>query len=240
MKTSAKRFTLIELLVVIAIIAILAGMLLPTLNSARNTAKAISCTSNLKEMGLGIHLYADSFGQYVPPVMFKYDVTNNINYGWIGYLHPFISGGLEVSAVGSNYNKLSKLLHCPSDSINLAKSDGISNYSYNLYAGLPGEAVNASTPYTGHGCTLPSYRHPSMYRLMLDARYHDTNVSHYEYFILPNASGSVSWQTQVDGTRHNKGANELFVDGHVGRRQYSEAMATSNSDFILYYGASWN
>ena len=73
-----KNFTLIELLVVIAIIAILAAMLLPALNNAREKARAAACVNNLKQIGVAVTLYADTFEQYIP----SYLTTNGGQWSW--------------------------------------------------------------------------------------------------------------------------------------------------------------
>lgn len=85
MKQKRENFTLIELLVVIAIIAILAGILLPALNSARETARQISCTNSMKQLGTaGISYSSDNNDQWVP---FQMPIEGNPNARW--FLNPY-------------------------------------------------------------------------------------------------------------------------------------------------------
>ena len=96
-------FTLIELLIVIAIIAILAGMLLPALNRARESARTTQCLGNLKQQGTVMMLYQDSNNSWVPVKTFKAltDGGGTCDQSWAFLLLEYM--GCKTKSTTSSY-----------------------------------------------------------------------------------------------------------------------------------------
>ena len=202
-----KIFTLIELLVVIAIIAILASMLLPALNKARNKAKAIKCASNLKQIGQGVQLFLDNNdGIYFP--MAGYMPFGGFSSGALTTLWPgFVASQIKWDGK-DNTDIQDELFDCPLDPKLVSRpqmtysSNAVNwinqSYGFNYVYVSPNTYVAGETKQT-------SLKNPS-YAFIIGDSTDETGTVYVTRGIM---------STTPLGKRHGGGVNLLFFDGHV-------------------------
>ena len=218
-----RKFTLIELLVVIAIIAILASMLLPALNQARERARGSSCVNNLKQMASANLLYVNDYRVLCP---IKSAINADGSYTWFyglagepmsgaaynltrgGFLHPYLGENTQVT--------LCPTWRIPNNISNPAASTATGGYGYTRLSFS--STVSATDRAISNGRTQPGkIKRPTSIVMFADCAMGATPTG--TAILVPKGLG----MQDTYGTlhfRHTNWANIAWLDGHVGSERY--------------------
>jgi prepilin-type N-terminal cleavage/methylation domain-containing protein/prepilin-type processing-associated H-X9-DG protein len=234
----SRAFTLIELLVVIAIIAILASMLLPALSKAKGKAAQSRCYSNLRQLGLGMMMYLDTYNNVFP------GTASRNTYGfrvedWIYWrtnlpLFPVTRSPIVVPLGSASSN----LFRCPADTDNTERfriQDGNGPYlysysltSYDLQNGIS-RGMASINDGSWHPFRSTSIRDPAR-KIMLA----EEQSSYKKNEVSDPSSGVINdgrWVPPGDvlTSRHSLRGNVAFADGHALAVKWQFGLEAVNS-----------
>ncbi|BCM91871.1 hypothetical protein IAD21_03748 [Abditibacteriota bacterium] len=198
-------FTLIELLVVIAIIAILAAILFPTFARARENARRSSCSSNMRQLGLGIMQYTQDYDERLPGILGG--AANQAKTG--GWIYYTTFGGTAAGNFDPSqgniypYIKSRQIFVCPSDSDGQTTGD---SYAMN-------SCLTSSNDPGGTSKSLAAFDETSKWMMLCEesatsGTADQTTGSTNDGFFYESGEDNLSF-------RHLEGSNIAFIDGHV-------------------------